>query len=325
MPGIDPYGMDIIVRGKSGNEFGPGLAKIRGLENVRCEVVGLVAFDGDVGRPGIARRSLDHAHRAPLRHGFRGNVLPVLAAVACELNQSVVGAYPDQIFLDRRFHYRKDRVIDFDTGVVLGNRTAGTPLFRLVIAREVGTDDRPTHSGIGGLEQDFTGEVHGFGIMRGKNDGLRPLEAMFDVTGSPPDRVHRPGVDGLFFAGAVIVARNLTPVGAGIHDLRVDRIGRDVATFAAAYVVPVGAIDGAVRARAGDGHGGIVLLSAVHVIGKPAVGDDVIKLGRGLVIDAGPSVAAVDGDDSAAIVAVDHPPGIRGIDPERVIISVWRA
>ena len=98
-PGIDPDGMDKIVRGKPRDQFGPGLAKICGLEHVGCEVVQLVAFDGEISGACFTPRNLDHAHRAPVRHGLGGDVLPMLATIARELNQSVIGSCPNQSLL----------------------------------------------------------------------------------------------------------------------------------------------------------------------------------------------------------------------------------
>ena len=151
--------------------------------------------------------------------------------------------------------------------------------------------------------------------MRREDYRLGPLETMFDVGGSPSDGIDWPGIDGLFFAGAVVVARDVAAIGAGVNDIRVGGIGRDVAALATADVVPVGAIDGAVRAGAGDADGGVVLLGTVDVVGEATVGGDVVELRGWLRVLARPGDAAVDGDGGAAIVAVDDALGIGGIDP----------
>jgi len=46
--------------------------------------------------------------------------------------------------------------------------------------------------------------------VRRKGDGLCPLEAVFDVARRPPDRFTGQGFPRLLFAGAVILARDLT-------------------------------------------------------------------------------------------------------------------
>src|SRR5580658_1848846 len=120
----------------------------------------------------------------------------------------------------------------------------------------------------------------------------------------------------------MIVACDLSAVGAGVNDFRVVWVGCNVATFASSDCVPIWTINRASCARTGDGHGCIVLLGAVDVIGKTVVGSDVVKLRRGLVVLAGPGVAVVGGNRGPTIVAVDETLRIRGIDPQRVIIPV---
>ncbi len=82
----------------------------------------------------------------------------------------------------------------------------------------------------------------------------------------------------------MIEASDLAAVGAGVDDLRIGGIGSDVAAFAAADAVPVGSIDSAIRAGAGDADRGIVLLRAVDVIRKTVVCDYVIELRGGLIV-----------------------------------------
>ena len=122
----------------------------------------------------------------------------------------------------------------------------------------------------------------------------------------------------------MIVAGDDGRVRAGIDDVGIARIGRDVAALAAAHFVPVLAGDDAVVGPAGDGDGGVVLLRAVDAVGPLVVGGDVIELRGGLVVLLGPGLAAVDGDGDAAVVAVDQALRIGGIDPQAVMIAVRR-
>src|SRR5262249_44121884 len=48
-------------------------------------------------------------------------------------------------------------------------------------------------------------------------------------------------------------------------------------------------------------------------------------LGRGLVVVRGPGLAAVEGDLGAAVVGDDHSAGLLRIDPQVVVVAVWRA
>jgi len=64
-------------------------------------VIEAVAVNGEIRGSGIGRRSLNQTHHAPFRHLLRRHVGPMVAAVACEMNQAVIAAGPDEAFLDR--------------------------------------------------------------------------------------------------------------------------------------------------------------------------------------------------------------------------------
>ncbi len=51
---------------------------------------------------------------------------------------------------------------------------------------------------------------------------------------------------------------------------------------------------------------------------------DVVELRGRLVEDGGPVAPAVEGDAGAAVVALDHPVGVLGVDPEGVVVAVRR-
>ena len=322
---IDAHGVDVVVGGNASDELRPSFSEVGGLENVWSEVVGLVAFDGHVCRSSIAGRGFDHANRAPFGHGFGRDIFPVLAAVASDVDEAVIGAGPDQIFLHRRFDDRKNCVVNFDARIVFGDRPTRCRLFGFVIAREVRTDNRPTHPGVGGLEEDFTRVVERLRIVGREDNRLGPLKAMFDVGGGPSDGIDGPGIDRLFLMDVAILARNLATIGSGVNDERVSWIGRNVTALAATDVVPVRTIDRSVGTGTGDGDGGVVLLRAVDVVGEAVVGGDVVELRGRLVVLSGPALAAVGGDGCAAVVAVDHALGIGGIDPEAVVVAMRSA
>src|SRR5580704_1670190 len=145
-----------IVSGREAvHQRGPGLTEVGGFEDVRSEVVLLVAFDGDVGGAGFGGGGFDHAYRAPIGHGFWRDVFPMLTGVASNVHQAVVSACPDEVFLNGRFDDREDGVVDFDAGVVFGDGTAGSLLFLLIVASQVRADDIPAHSAVGGFEEDL--------------------------------------------------------------------------------------------------------------------------------------------------------------------------
>src|SRR5207245_1059252 len=80
----------------------------------------------------------------------------------------------------------------------------------------------------------------------------------------------------------------------------------------------------ALVAEAGDANAAVVLLRAVDVIRKLAVGDDVVELRRRLVVHGAPGLAAVHADGGAAIVAVDDAFRVSRINPQAVMVAVWR-
>ena len=102
----------------------PGLAEICGLENIRLQIVELVRVHRGVSRAGIMRGRFHQTHHAPFRNAFRSDVGPVLAAIAGNVYQAVIGSSPDQVFLHRRFRNRENRVVVLNRGVVFSKRTA---------------------------------------------------------------------------------------------------------------------------------------------------------------------------------------------------------
>src|SRR5256884_3192492 len=110
----------------------------------------------------------------------------------------------------------------------------------------------------------------------------------------------------------------------GVYVLRVARVGSDVASFAPADLIPVLPADDALVVTAGDGDGAVVLLRAVDAIRPVVVHGDVIELRRRLIVLRSPALAAIDGDGRAAVIAVDQPPRIARVYPQRVMITVRR-
>src|SRR5205085_9157410 len=123
------------------------------------------------------------------------------------------------------------------------------------------------------------------------------------------------GRDVLGLPGRAIIAARL----AAINDIRVERVGRDVAVFFDAYGVPFAEGDLPVVAARGDPCRAALLLPAVDPVGELVVCDDVIKLRRRLVVPAAPGAPAVDRDDRALIAGEQDDLRVVGADPDRVI------
>src|SRR5438876_6753483 len=53
------------------------------------------------------------------------------------------------------------------------------------------------------------------------------------------------------------------------------------------------------------------------------VSGDVVELRRRLIVLRGPGLSAIHADGGTAVIAIDEPIGIGGIDPEAVMIAMW--
>ena len=137
--------------------------------------------------------------------------------------EPVVGPDPDLVRL-APFGDRKDRVVNLDAGIVLGQRPARCELLRLVVTREVGRDDRPALPLVGRLEQDLGAEIERMRIVARNHDRRRPLEAVLEVLGAQPIELRGHGVMSRVILGAIVVARQLRVIAAGVDEVR-DRVG----------------------------------------------------------------------------------------------------
>src|SRR5205823_1073047 len=140
--------------------------------------------------------------------------------------------------------------------VVAGDRAAGPLLLALVVAGQVLADRGPVLAAVGRAEEDVGGVVDGLGVVRRNQDRGRPLEAVAQVGRPVAGGVGRVDADVGSLAVAVVVARDVAAVLAGVDDVRVGRVGGREARFAAADRVPVAQrnmADGQVVARAGGG------------------------------------------------------------------------
>src|SRR5205823_3132073 len=158
---------------------------------------------------------------------------PVLTAISRYLNEAIVGACPDQIFLHRRLCKGEHCVIVFDASDVKRDRPARGLLLTLVIACEIRTDCRPTRAVIGALKDHFSGRVEHVGIVWRKQDRLSPLKTMLQFAGSASRSVERPRRNALRLLGTLVKAGDHSPAIAGIDDVGITRIRRDIPGLAA--------------------------------------------------------------------------------------------
>ncbi len=252
-----------------------------------------------------------------------GDVLPLAAAVPRDVHEAVVAARPDQTLLQRRLGDHEDRAVGLDAGVVAGDRTAGPLLLGLVVAGQVRADRRPGLAAVArcGRARWRRGR-RSSGRAARRAIGRGPLEAVAHVLAGPAGGVVRPGADVARLPRAVVVARHDAQVLAGVDDVRVGGVGDHPAGLAAAHAVPVGVGDPAAAQRvARPLRRADVLQGAGDLERHAVVHGHVVELAdRQRRRD--PGLAAVVRDVDAAVVGADHPLGVRGIDPQVVVVAV---
>ena len=101
---------------------------------------------------------------------------------------------------------------------------------------------------------------------------------------------------------------------AAVNDVRVKRIGGDVAILSGANRVPLPNRNLAVISAAAHHRGAAFLLAAIHPIRELVVGAHVIELGGRLVVPTAPSFARVDAHASALIAAEQDDAWVVGVD-----------
>ena len=70
--------------------------------DVRLQIVQPQAVDGRIDGVVVEMRGVELRHLAPRRHARRRDVLPILAAVAGQVDQPIVGAGPDHVHVEAR-------------------------------------------------------------------------------------------------------------------------------------------------------------------------------------------------------------------------------
>src|SRR5215470_707825 len=102
------------------------------------------------------------------------------------------------------------------------------------------------------------------------------------------------------------------------------RIGRDVTCLPSSDGIPIRTINESLIAAGGNGDGAVVLLSTVDVVGRAVVSNHVVELRGRLIILTAPGFSGIEGDCHTTIIGANHAAGISGIDPETVVVAVWK-
>ena len=173
--------------------------------------------------------------------------------------------------------------------------------------------------------------VNAIVVVRAQREGRVPDEAVARAIRRRAGHIQRPHFYRMRDVGAQIVscddaanaarARRARP-----HEIAVHRVRGGPSAFAAAHGAPhaardAGIITGAAGARVARPHRARPVLSiAVDVVRDLVVDGDVVHLRDG-ELHLIPREAAIGADRDASVVADEHAAGIRGIDPDVVMIA----
>src|SRR5262249_13978026 len=145
-------------------------------------------------------------------------------------------------------------------------------------------------------------------IDRGENQRGSAEEAVF----ARPQRFRG---DVLHLSGGAVEASYL----AAVDKVWIQRIRRNVAVLVDADRPPLAKGDLTVDSAAAHTGRTTLLLPAVNPVRKLVVTDDMIKLGRRLIVPRTPRFSAIHRYDGALIACSENDPRVIGIDPNRVI------
>ena len=200
------------------------------------------------------------------------------------MDQAVIASRPEHAALDWRLGEREDRAVVLRAGVVLGDWSAGGAELAFVVAREVGADALPGRPLVGGSEDAIAGRVQDVRVVRRVHDRRGPLESVPQRLGALACARLGPDHDVARLPGAPVVARQDALIVPREDDVRIIRADRDVSGLAPTDREAVGAGDPRDGRSARDGHRGVVLLRSIDAIRRLGIGQDVIELGRRLVV-----------------------------------------
>src|SRR5215831_1415985 len=283
-----------------------------------------MVVDANVCSACIKVGRLDTRDGAPWRQildVFR-DVGPVSAAVFGIPNQTIVGAGPDEAFLDFGGRDGEDDFAIKLAEIVANNAARRAEVF-WILRGKIGADNGPTLPASAGFEDDLAAVVDSV-VVEGI-DGQRrsPVAAILQVAWRRVERMN-PRADGTRAFGLGVPASDFVAVTTGPDDVRIGWIGKSETRFASAHAtLPTGFHDAAVferRRDAGPAHVRAVLHVGIDVIRNLVVHGDVVHLANWKLNTM--EAAPVNGRNvEAAVVGDDKAIGILRIDPDVVIVA----
>src|SRR6185369_17669784 len=109
------------------------------------------------------------------------DVFPIRAAVASDVNQSIVAAGVDHALLERRLHDVGERAVVFGADRFVRVWTTAFALFLFFVAREIRRDFFPRAAHVARFQQVLRAVIESVGLVLAPDDRRIPVEAILDV------------------------------------------------------------------------------------------------------------------------------------------------
>ena len=320
--------MGIVIAANSIHDLRPRVSEVRGAVDVRSAIVELITLCGEIRRPARMTRRIDDADSRKRRKVWRRDVFPALPTVAGNEHQTIVRPGPDSQTVPRRRRDGENGCVHLGPVHVMSDRTARFAEGDGIVASEVGTDACPRLTFVRGLPKVLRRCVNDFRIERREDDWKCPLPSLGKSARRFAGKEARIYLHVPYLPVAPIVSREKCTLTAGVNDVGVRWIRRDVAALTTADTIrpvalPVADTGKIVPSRARNAERPRVLLRSAYVVWKICRHRDVIDLSGGKV-QGSPCRSTVHGYSSAAIVAFNHPLGVVGRNPQVMVVAVRR-
>jgi hypothetical protein len=285
----------------------PSLAAVGRLIQVGLEVVEHVAVKRDIGdvraraggfhmRDGRVRRQVRH---------IAGQFNPSFAVVRAFPEASVVRADPQQPLLYGRLRKADNRAVVLGGGVFYPHGTARVFLLFGVVGGQVGANDRPSGSEVGGLEDHIPADIHGVGVVGRGDDRCVPVEAVLEFAGGTAVAAARLRADVLLHTCRQVRAQDVAPLRLADDEARVAGVDEAVESVAEADHAPVFVDDAAFLGARPAHPTAVVLQSARHLVeGRLCAAVYLIELPQRDIGDHIPILPAIERVGKPAVVAV---------------------
>ena len=290
--------------------------------DVRLVIAQQIAIRRVVRRTLAVRRRLDPRHTPTVFEALRRHARPRLAIVTRDRKRAVVRTGPDHALFQRRLRNRVQRAVELLARHVARNRLATAALATLREPREVWGDLLPRCTVVARAVQKLRTIVQHLRIVRRQRHRRGALHAVVEIAAvvaiqrlrTDPVVLRHSGVD---------VHQGVLPLAVAMNEILVARMRNDRTRFTARTRAHRAHVEHVVVAR--HDVRAVVLLRHVELVRKRVVEPHPVKLGRGLYILRAPRLASIVRHVGAAIVRLHHRVAVGGVDPDVVIVAVWRA